>query len=66
MKAVLKDLESNMPRIEVRDVAREEEPQISMLDLGSGMVADKLRAMQVETMTPIEAMNALYELKKMV
>ena len=55
-----------MPRIEVRDVAREEEPQISMLDLGSGMVADKLRAMQVETMTPIEAMNALYELKKMV
>lgn len=65
-KAVLKDLESNMPRIEVRDVAREEEPQISMLDLGSGMVADKLRAMQVETMTPIEAMNALYELKKMV
>lgn len=65
-KAVLKDLENNMPRIEVREIAREDEPQISMLDLGSNQVADKLRAMQVETMTPIEAMNALYELKKMV
>lgn len=65
-KAVLKDLESNMPRIEVRAVETEEEPQVSMLDLGSNQVAERLRAMQVETMTPIEAMNALYELKKLV
>ncbi len=63
-KSVLKDLESHMPRIEVREV--EEEMQVSMLDLGSNQVADRLRAMQVETMTPIEAMNALYELKKLV
>lgn len=65
-KTILKDLESNMPRIEVREVKQEEEAQISMVDLGSNQVADRLRAMQVETMTPIEAMNALYELKKLV
>lgn len=65
-KAVLKDLESNMPKIEVREVEKEEETQISMLDIGSNQVADRLRTMQVETMTPIEAMNALYELKKLL
>lgn len=65
-KTILKDLESNMPRVEVREVKQEEEAQISMTDLGSNQVADRLRSMQVETMTPIEAMNALYELKKLV
>ncbi len=65
-KAVLRDLESNMPRIEVREVEQEEETQVSMVDLGSDQVVERLRAMQVETMTPIEAMNALYELKKLV
>ena len=65
-KTILKDLESSMPRVEVREVKHEEEAQISMTDLGSNQVADRLRAMQVETMTPIEAMNALYELKKLV
>lgn len=65
-KAILKDLESNMPRIEVREVSREDDMQVSMLDLGTNQVAERLRAMQVETMTPIEAMNALYELKKLV
>ncbi len=64
-KAVLKDLESNMPRVEVREIEQEEEAQVSMLDLHSNQILDRLRAMQVETMTPIEAMNALYELKKL-
>ena len=27
---------------------------------------DRLRALQVDAMTPIEALNALYELKKLV
>lgn len=65
-KAILKDLETNMPRVEVRQVRQEEEAQISMTDLGSSQVADRLRALQVETLTPIEAMNVLYELKKLV
>lgn len=64
-KTILHDLEQNTPRIEVREVP-EEDAQISMTDMSSHAVCDKLRSMQIETMTPIEAMNALFELKKMV
>ena len=65
-KHILADLEETMPKAEVRAVPEAEETQVSLLDLGKNEVADRLRAMQVETMTPIEAMNALYELKKLV
>ncbi len=39
--------------------------QISMLDLNAKTIREKLAAISVETMTPIEAMNTLYELKKL-
>lgn len=38
--------------------------QISMLDLGDKEVAERLRRLDVNTLTPIEAMNLLYELKQ--
>ena len=51
----------------MRDIAETDEvPQISMTDLGEGAAVQRLREMQIETMTPIEAMNALFELKKMI
>ncbi len=65
-KAVLADLEATAPRAEVREVKEDDVPQISLEALSGDAVADKLRSMQVETMTPIEALNALYELKKML
>ena len=66
-KAVLADLESSMPKIELHAVAEEEEiPQITMDSLSGDAVAERLRVLQVDTMTPIEALNALYELKKLV
>ena len=67
-KAVLADLESTMPKIELHAVAEEPEdvPQITMDSLSGDAVAERLRALQVDTMTPIEALNALYELKKLV
>jgi hypothetical protein len=37
-----------------------------MLDLGAQQVSQALRAISVETLTPIEAMNELYKLKKML
>ena len=40
--------------------------QISMLDLTSQQVCAALEAISVETLTPIEAMNELYKLKKML
>ena len=47
----------------VRD---EPDEQITMMDLRSGQVCDALEKINVETLTPIEAMNELYKLKKML
>ncbi len=46
-------------------VAAQDE-QISLGDMGSSEVAEILRRTSVETLTPIEAMNLLYELKQKV
>jgi DNA mismatch repair protein MutS len=45
-----------------------EEPddQVSMLDLSAQQVCAALESISVETLTPIEAMNELYKLKKML
>jgi DNA mismatch repair protein MutS len=45
---------------------QQEDPQITMLELGSQQVCAALQSMSVETLTPIEAMNELYKLKKML
>ena len=36
------------------------------LDLSANRVCDALKTVQVETLTPIEAMNQLYRLRKML
>ena len=45
---------------------KEPEDQVSMLDITDRQVCDTLRGIQVETLTPIEAMNELYKLRKML
>ena len=51
-----------------RTVVREQpaEDQVSMLDLGAQQLREALEKISVETLTPIEAMNELYRLKKML
>ena len=44
----------------------EADDQISMMDLTGQQVCDALKAITVETLTPIEAMNELYKLKRML
>ena len=63
--AALVELESQDP---APAVVRAEEPtdQISMLDLTSQQVCTALESITLETLTPIEAMNELYKLKKML
>jgi hypothetical protein len=39
---------------------------MNMLDLRAQQVQQALEAITVETLTPIEAMNELYKLKKML
>ena len=65
-KTILKDLEAHAPKIEVREVEEEEEPQMSLTNYRSDDVAEKLRGVNVNTMTPIEALNLVFELQKMV
>ena len=65
-RQILEELENDdSPRpVKVREP--EMDDQISMLDLSSQQVAQALSAISVETLTPIEAMNELYKLKKML
>lgn len=42
----------------------EPDGQFSFTDLGASQVAERLRHASVETMTPLEALNLLYELKQ--
>ena len=40
-----------------------EEGQVSLGDMAGAAVLEQLRSVPVETLTPIEAMNLLYQLK---
>ncbi len=62
-RQLLHELESGAP---VRTVTVAAEDQISITSMENDALRKKLESLAIETMTPIEAMNALYELKKMV
>jgi DNA mismatch repair protein MutS len=63
-REILEELESQDPRPVYQKA--EPEDQLSMLDLRSQQVCAALEAITVETLTPIEAMNELYKLKRML
>jgi DNA mismatch repair protein MutS len=63
-KTILKELESGAAAPQAREVPQED--QVSMLDLDALSIRDRLEKITVETLTPIEAMNVLYELKQMI
>ena len=67
-KEILAELNTNAPREQTEAPAaeREESLQLSLMPAADGMIEKKLRAVDVNTLTPIEAMNILYELKGMV
>ena len=62
-RLLLKQLESGAP---VRTVTVAAQDQLSITGMANDALRAKLENLAVETMTPIEAMNALYELKKML
>ncbi len=65
-RTILKELESGNSDIQPRKkVVQEEQNQVSFLDVGGSQIAKKLRDITIETLTPIEALNVLFELKKM-
>ena len=64
-REILAELESG-PRTAAPAPQREEADQVSMLDLRGQDVCAELEKITLETLTPIEAMNELYRLKKML
>ena len=65
-REILAELEAGSGKSATAPIPAEPDDQISMLDLRSQQVCAALEALTVETLTPIEAMNELYKLKKML
>ena len=61
--AILKDLESQSGRTPPL-LAAPKADQVSLEALGEAEVIDRLRRVQPDALTPIEAMGLLYELKQ--
>ena len=64
-RQILQELEAE-GRAPVKVQQRAPEDQVSMLDLTGQQICAALDTINVETLTPIEAMNELYKLKKML
>ena len=65
-RQILEELESQDPRRTQMVAVSQPDEQVSMLDLTGQQVCAALEKINVETLTPIEAMNELYKLKKMI
>ena len=69
-KQILKELEtegvSKSPKKSKQSVEPEEEIQLSIIPTKESAVEEKLKTIDVNTITPIEAMTVLFELSKMV
>ncbi len=64
---ILSSLENSSRRIAAEDASQEtEEVNMTFDDFKTEEVKNKLMQTQVETLTPIEAMNLVYELKKIL
>ncbi len=63
-KKYLEELESGSFREEAFAVSANEDTQLSLTDIRERKLIDKLKILELEKMTPLEAMNVLSELKK--
>ncbi|MCI8538520.1 MAG: DNA mismatch repair protein MutS [Oscillospiraceae bacterium] len=62
-KSILEELERG-ESAPLQAAAAPEEEQVSFGDLGAQEAADRLRKVDINTLTPIEAMNLIFELKQ--
>ena len=65
-KEILKELIAAAPQKSFERKEEEEPLQMTLAPTFDDSVTEKLRSIDVNTLTPIEAMNLLYELKRMV
>ena len=62
-REILEELEGQAGAARPQPAGAEPDPQVSLGDMAGAAVLEELRAVSVETLTPIEAMNLLYQLK---
>ena len=65
-REILAELEADGGKTSAAPVSQEPDDQVSWLDMQGQQVIAALENITVETLTPIEAMNELYKLKKML
>ena len=65
-KEILRELNEAAPAQRESAPEREEPLQLSLMPSAAPLIEEKLRAVDVNTLTPIEAMNILYELKNLL
>ena len=65
-KEILAELESGRAETVVKKANPDEDAQLSILGVAQSPVIDKIKNVDLNTLTPIEAMNLLYELKNMI
>lgn len=65
-KEILADIEAKDPHKQqaVPQTATEPEAQLGIMDIRADEITEKLQRLDISTLTPIEAMNILYELQK--
>ncbi len=63
-RSILSELESGGAPLPPVQAAQVEDEQISFGSMAESRIADKLRSLDLNTLTPIEAMNLLFEIKK--
>ena len=61
-KSYLRELEAGSAA--PASAAPQEDDQLSLTDVGGSQIAEELRTLDLNTITPIEAMNLLFELQK--
>ncbi len=70
-KSILAELENENSNMKTTPIMNEKSDdidfsQISFVQENNSIIADKLSVLQIDTLTPIEALNVLYELKKLI
>jgi len=63
-KQYLAELEAGGVKTPVSHATTSPEDQVSFMDVASSTLADKIAALDLNTITPLEALNLLYQLKK--
>ena len=65
-KAILKNILENTALPAKKEEETEESDEITLFDMSWENMKEKLRNTDINTITPIEAMGILYEIKKLV